>query len=1035
MIRKIFAILTGMRTTGILVVLFATAMAVATFIENDYGTATAKSLIYNAKWFELLMLLLMVNFLGNISRYRLHRREKWPVFLFHLSFVVVLAGAFVTRYIGYEGTMHIREGETSDTMLSEYPYIYVRVDNGKVMKEFSRKVLFGRLGRNNYHLSGTFGIEEPGIPFDIRMKEFIPNVKRVFVPGEEGDYYIRLAVSGEAGSREEVFLKNGETRFAGGILLTFGKPVEGAVNFSLRDGELYLVSPVEGNVMNMQDMSREVLAKDSIYRMSSGRLYGFGTARFVLQGVQRGKVEAVPANANEKNDYPYDRLRLEIRSGGQSEEVELEGAAGASPRPVRVSLNGLNYLLYYGSKEIELPFAVRLDDFILERYPGTHSPSSYMSKVHIMDAGKNKNFDYDIYMNHVLDYRGYRFFQASYDPDELGTVLSVNHDFWGMLITYSGYFLMGLGMIFALFTGKTRFRYLSRKLDELSKKALVITLLSATALLHAQERDTTDLRNYTVNRAHAERFGRLLIQDFGGRIKPVNTYALEVLRKVYKKDTYHGLTAGQVLLSAQVFPGVWSREYIVKAKPGLLGTELSKDLGVKDGHISVFNVFRNGKYGLEERVNRLFRMKKSDQNATDKEIIKLDDRINVWLSVLRGDMMRIYPKKGDRNNTWYTGLDTLAFSGKDTLVVVMHRLYMVALWKAVQSGDYSQADEFLGYIESYQRKSAAHLMPSQTKIQAEILYNKVNVFKRLMFYYMAVGTMLLFLVFINLFRPGRRWVNTWLKVFSALAVLGLMFHLGGLGLRWYISGHSPWSDGYESVVFIAFVTVVAGLVYSRRHNKFTLATTVLFASFLLGIAHGSSMNPEISNLVPVLKSYWLMIHVAVITASYGFLGMSSLLGLMAMVIYVFRNSANHRHFTRTLKELTYISESSMTVGLYALSLGTFLGGVWASESWGRYWSWDPKEVWSLISMMVYVFVLHMRLIPGLKGTFAYHTAALFSIGTLIMTYFGVNYYLSGMHSYATGDPVPIPFWIVPAVLALVLLVGLAYWRKNLLADS
>ncbi len=296
---------------------------------------------------------------------------------------------------------------------------------------------------------------------------------------------------------------------------------------------------------------------------------------------------------------------------------------------------------------------------------------------------------------------------------------------------------------------------------------------------------------------------------------------------------------------------------------------------------------------------------------------------------------------------------------------------------------------------------------------------------------MMIGFVFLLLAFANLFKPNSKAINLLLKLFTILTILGMLAHVIGLGLRWYISGHAPWSNGYEAVVFVAFITTLAGLIFSYKKSKFTLASTVLFASFLLGIAHGSMMNPEITNLVPVLKSYWLMIHVAIITASYGFLGLGALLGFVVLTLYILRTPSNAKRFNKTINELTFINESTITVGLFTLSIGTFLGGVWASESWGRYWSWDPKEVWSLISMMVYIFVLHMRLIPGLRGKFAFNTASLFSISTLIMTFFGVNFYLSGMHSYAAGDPVPIPIWIYYAIAFFVLFAIVSYWRYSI----
>jgi len=364
------------------------------------------------------------------------------------------------------------------------------------------------------------------------------------------------------------------------------------------------------------------------------------------------------------------------------------------------------------------------------------------------------------------------------------------------------------------------------------------------------------------------------------------------------------------------------------------------------------------------------------------------------------------------------------------MILKMHDMYLQELVRAVETKDYTKADEYLGYIKAYQLKMGASIIPASKKIDLEIKYNKWEIFKFLMMFYMIAGSILLSLSFKELF-TNKSTVNRFvLNLFIALTAFGLLIHFVGLGIRWYISGHAPWSNGYEAVVFVASITVLAGLIFSIKKSKFILAVAVILASLLMGIAHGSSMNPEITNLVPVLKSYWLMIHVAVITSSYGFLGLSAILGLNNLLLYIMRNKNNYLHLNKTIDEITFVNEMAMTVGLFTLSIGTFLGGVWANESWGRYWSWDPKEVWSLISMMVYIFILHMRLVPGLRGKFAFNFASLWSISTLIMTFFGVNFYLSGMHSYATGDPVPFPTWAYIAIAIFVVFSILSYWKYS-----
>jgi len=1032
MINKIFKILYSTKTMVISLTVFAVAMAWATFIENDYGTPTAKAIIYNTKWFEILMFIMVVNFIGNVFIFRLYRKEKWPVFLFHIGFIVVLLGAFITRYYSFEGIMPIRESSKSSSIYSDKTYIKIRVDNNEIMKNYEnevlfsqKKMLFGLLGNNNFELNEEFGIKNPK-PFSVSLTNFIAHAQEKFVPDKNGENYVHLVESG-TGSRKDIFIKNGDIKSIRNILFTFNNPIQGGMNIFQNDKKNTIQPAFDGTVMEMKTQKLSSVTKDSVVPLLTNHLYSFGEMRFVVKDIAKGKIIKETAPKKEQDRYPYDALTLKIKSGNKEKTVEVRGTSGAIVKPEKISLNGLNFNISYGSKKIKTPFEIKLRDFEMQRYPGTNSASSYASEVTVLD--KDHTFDFRIFMNHVLDHKGYRFYQASYDRDEKGTVLSVNHDYWGTLITYIGYILLGLGMFVSLFWNGTRFKKLSDKVNKLSRKKAIVLFLFVGLSFTGFAQEESKLNQFTVSKEHAEKFGHLLIQDHQGRIKPINTYALEDLRKVYKKDKYHGLTAEQVLLSAQLYPKFWSNQYIIKIKPLLLGKKMARDLKEKNGYVAMMNFFtKDGKYYLEDKVEDSFRKLKANRNATDKETIDLDERANVWWAMLNSSLMKIYPKQGEPNNKWFTGTDKNAFVARDTMVLKLHQNYFISLNNAVKTGDYKDADQYLKLISEYQKKIGKNIIPSDKKIGWEIKYNKWNIFKNLLFYYMTIGFIFLILAFVDLFKPYKKSVKLLLGLMTVLTMLGMVAHIFGMGLRWYVSGHEPWSNGYEAVIFVAFVTILAGLIFSYRKSKFALAASVLFASFLMGIAHGSMMNPEVTNLVPVLKSYWLMIHVAVITSSYGFLGLGSLLGLVVLILYTIRTKKNKEKINDTIAELTAINEMTLTVGLYTLTIGTFLGGVWANESWGRYWSWDPKEVWSLISMMVYVIILHMRIVPGLRGKFAFNVASFFAISSLIMTFFGVNHYLAGMHSYAKGDPVPIPTWISVAVTFFIILTIFSYWR-------
>jgi cytochrome c-type biogenesis protein CcsB len=289
------------------------------------------------------------------------------------------------------------------------------------------------------------------------------------------------------------------------------------------------------------------------------------------------------------------------------------------------------------------------------------------------------------------------------------------------------------------------------------------------------------------------------------------------------------------------------------------------------------------------------------------------------------------------------------------------------------------------------------------------------------------GLLLLLLVFWEFYRKPVKWINWIGAIVLGILVIGFLFHTLGIGLRWYVAGRAPLSNGFETMIYIAWTTMLAGLLFHRR-NKVVLPATALLATVTLFVAHLSWMDPEITNLVPVLKSYWLTIHVAVVTASYGFLGMGAILALFNLALMTMAKPTNRENILVQITDTTLIIEIVLIVGLYLLTIGSFLGAIWANESWGRYWGWDPKETWAFITILVYTFIIHIRQIPSLSSLFIFNFSSALGITSVLMTYFGVNYYLSGLHSYAGGDALPFPRWIFLAVVAFFALSILAWYK-------
>jgi len=388
----IYKKLISTKTLIFLAVLYAIAMGVATFIENDFGISTARSLIYNSLWFELLMILLMVNLVGNIIRFKMYRRKKWVVFTFHVSFLIILLGAAVTRYISFEGLMPIREGEVSSIIYSDKTYIQTRVDDNKVMKNYGDNdgVLFGQIGTNTYSLEENFGKGESKIPFSMELISFVNKAREILVKDEKGASYLHIVESSK-GARNDIYLKEGDVKSIQNILFTYNNPIDGGMNFTVKDGKQHIQSVFTGTYMEMRTQKLTDVPKDSLSDLQIKKLYTFNDLRFVVNTIAKGNVVMETAPKVDQKMHPYDALTFRIKSGEEEKMVTIKGASGAVAQPKKISLNGLNFNISYGSKELRTPFSLKLRDFELERYPGTNSASSYASEVTVID--KDNTFD------------------------------------------------------------------------------------------------------------------------------------------------------------------------------------------------------------------------------------------------------------------------------------------------------------------------------------------------------------------------------------------------------------------------------------------------------------------------------------------------------------------------------------------------------------------------------------------------------------------------------------------------------------------
>ena len=1032
--KKIFNLLFSMQLTVVLLLIFAFTAGLATIIENDFGTTAAQIAVYNATWFEILLFFLAVNLGGSLVVNKMWAQKKYIIFFFHLSFIIILIGAGVTRYFGFEGSMRIRQGLDSNFIVSDKTYISARFEENNQTVVVRKQVLMADYGKPR----PSFSLEANNQKFTIKTLDYVPNATVEIIKAPEGFPVVAMTIL-DGMNRKSITLKENEAADLGNFDLSFtSTPVANTVNIINQKGNLFLVAPFSIISMSMGGQNGDTVGAGQLIPFIPRQIYNLGGVNLVVNQFETSAVlRPVRLPQGSQNDGS-NALLLEISSGNERKEVVVWGERGVvgENSPVKIAGQWIN--LSYGSILISLPFKIKLNEFILERYPGSKSPSSYASEVTLIDQSANKTFDFRIYMNHILKYKGYRFYQSSYDNDEKGTILSVNHDGWGTTISYLGYAIMSFGMIFALFTRRSRFSHTLKKIGETRAKrtSTLVTLLlpllfiSATAFGAAETKVVNGVKVNVVDKDHAKKLSGVIVLSTNSRLEPVNTLSSKLLRKFTGKSTFEGLNSDQVFIGIISQPDVWRNVPIIK----VTNNDLQKILNINSNYATFTDFFdfnNQNRYLIGEMVNEAYKKPASQQTRLDKEIIKADEKVNVFYMLYSGSYLTFFPKSNDPHEKWFNpGDEVTDVPSQDSLFIKnVIPLYIEALNQAYISGNYSEADQMVEGIKMYQNKYAGHILASNSKLKIEMLYNKADIFERLFKFYGLFGVLFLIILFVNLVQPKIK-IELLTKVF--ITILGIAFFLQTLGLaaRWYISGHAPMSNGYESMVFISWAAMLAGFILVKKRSTIALAATTVLASLTLMVAHLNWMNPEVTNLVPVLKSIWLTIHVAVITSSYAFFGLGAKLGLFNLMLMIFQNKKNLQAFNLTIREISFTIEATLTIGLYMLTIGTFLGGVWANESWGRYWGWDPKETWALVTVLVYAVISHMHYIPGAMGRYLFNALAVLGFSSVLMTYFGVNYYLSGLHSYAAGDPVPIPTFVYYTMAILLIILVLAFINNN-----
>lgn len=621
------------------------------------------------------------------------------------------------------------------------------------------------------------------------------------------------------------------------------------------------------------------------------------------------------------------------------------------------------YMLSDGMTEVQLPFKLQLDNFVTKYHSGTDAVADYQTKFVIIDG--DKRIPAEVSMNNIYSYRGIRFYQASYDDDGKGSVLSVNSDPWGIPVTYTGYALLFFSLIFMLFDPKGAYRKVLRS-PLLKKGTLVGLMLIGFAISSSAQR--------VLPKETAEQFGRLYIL-YNGRICPVQTYALDFTKKIYGSRSYKGFTPEQVLTGWMFYGSDWEKEPFIKVK----GSQLKKELQLEDycSLNSFFSLLSANGYLLSSYVEAFYN---GDRSKVNEQAAEVDNKVMLIMQLRGGMSLKMLPYTDDKHQTvWYASTDSLPQT-----IERQHYLYMrnvFGLIEAdVQAGDFDRVNMLIDKMRKYQPKSAGNTLPSETQYKAERINNAVPFATILFIVNLTLGLLSLFLL---IFRPK----GEYRIVMPVLLLLSFAFLTFALSLRWIISGTVPMSNGYETMLMLAWLVELISLVAQFRF-KIVITFGFLLSGFFLLVSHIGQMDPAIGQVMPVLNSPLLSIHVSIIMMSYALLSLTFICGILGLCM------------PRQTAELQALSRVFLYPAITTLGLGIFIGAIWANVSWGSYWSWDSKETWALITFMIYAVVLHSQSLRVFLKPRAYHLYLTLAFLSIIITYFGVNYFLTGMHSYA-----------------------------------
>lgn len=921
--RKLFEL----KASLFLMFIIAIFCAFATFFESFKGSEFASKYFYGAWYFHLLLFWLVCCVIYCIYKYKLF--SNLSLFLIHISFVFIFIGAVLTHFFGFEGIIHLRQSNSASSILSTKTKLkIIQNDN-----EISSDDIKSKLSLND---------------ISIEFKEFSSEGSSGYIASDDlnDSAYIRLNFF-KNNENYELELFENECNLVQDLNVCFNKLADGNyINFYIKDNKFYAKSNVDFKRYyqnSYENLNQEFEFSEGVYyyddfSFNAIKLLTHAKLGYLMQG---GNLQTIKLNLNDKGIIKDLVLAL-------NQEFLYK-----------------DYKILWAQEELKLDYKIYLKRFILQTYPSSNSPKDYISELLILDNEKQINAN--ISMNKVLDYKGIRYFQHSYDEDLKGSILSANKDL-GKIPTYTGYFLLFLGCFLNLFSKKT--------LAYFKALSLIFMIFSANNL------KADDFNS------HIKLLNTLIAQDLNDRFVPFFNLSKDLCNKLDCPN--------KSLASEEIFRLITDVNYVNEARLIRVKNPKLKELLNCDDYAKFSDFYENGVYKLKDILKLSYAKGEANFNDFDKALLKLDESVNIFYLIFTAELFKIIPETSDKQRLLSPLASDLNLENQK-----LANDYISEILLAKKTNEYKNANEILEKIKNLQK--IQDFLPSENQIKAEIFLNKYDVFYNLCLAYLV-------LFFISLF-----FINSKSKIIFYLSLILFIIHLALIITRGFVANFTPLSNTYEGLIYIALSSVFAGLVFRKN---LLLSLCLLLSVAVLMTAHLNDINPQITNLIPVLNSPYLSIHVSLITASYGFFALSALIAFVKLVCIIIKKPYEKALIQMHLANL---------LGLLLLICGNFLGAIWANESWGRYWGWDSKETWSLISILIYAILVHLKLQSELiKSLFS-----LWSFGSILMTYFGVNYYLVGKHSYA-GEQSNFnsPSWLIISVLILLIFSLVAVFRSR-----